>query len=266
MTDPFDALREALTPVDPDPLFAERLRARLERALLYPTGDPMTMTTYGDVAYASVWTRDAGRAAAFYSAVLGWRFAPGGHHVEGLGQSLGVQGGLPHLTTFCCFGVDDVADAVRRVREAGGQADEPAREPYGLASMCADDQGMSFAVIEYRSPRSAPVGPGEIAYLTVKVPDTARARAFFGAVLGWRFAPGRVEDGWQVEGVQPMIGLSGGVDRPVVVPMYAVDDVREAAARVRAAGGTSTEPEAQPYGVTVECADDQGAVFHLGQF
>jgi len=34
MTDPFDALREPVTPVDPDPDFAARLRERLTRAVL----------------------------------------------------------------------------------------------------------------------------------------------------------------------------------------------------------------------------------------
>ena len=38
MTDPLDVLREPDGPVAPDPAFAERLRARLERALELPRG------------------------------------------------------------------------------------------------------------------------------------------------------------------------------------------------------------------------------------
>ena len=34
MTDPLDALRAPVEPVDPDPAFAADLRARIERALL----------------------------------------------------------------------------------------------------------------------------------------------------------------------------------------------------------------------------------------
>ena len=37
MTDPFEALREPVTPVDPDPDFARRLRLRLSREVFAPT-------------------------------------------------------------------------------------------------------------------------------------------------------------------------------------------------------------------------------------
>jgi hypothetical protein len=37
MTDPFEALREPVTPVDPDPGFASRLRLRLSREVFTPT-------------------------------------------------------------------------------------------------------------------------------------------------------------------------------------------------------------------------------------
>ena len=40
MTDPLDALRAPIEPVDPDPAFAAALRARVERALLAPEGNP----------------------------------------------------------------------------------------------------------------------------------------------------------------------------------------------------------------------------------
>ena len=42
MPDPFERLRAPVTPVDPDPAFATRLRARLERALTLPRGVPVT--------------------------------------------------------------------------------------------------------------------------------------------------------------------------------------------------------------------------------
>ncbi|MCW2903063.1 MAG: Glyoxalase/bleomycin resistance protein/dioxygenase [Streptosporangiaceae bacterium] len=423
MTDPFDALREPVAPVAPDPQFAARLRARLERALLDPTGATMTTATarpdtpatelplrsltpyiavdnaraaldwyvrafgarrrnepivmdddrighaelaigdsvlmladefpeigllgpksrggvsqslllqvpdvdatvaravelgaeltrpvtdyphgrdgvvndpfghrwmistpppatpgpaglrHGDVGYGSLWVPDVERAAAFYETVLGWRYGPGGgsqgRQVEGLTQQLGLWGAQEHRTTFLCFAVDDVAAAVERVRAAGGRAQEPTEEPYGLTAMCTDDQGMAFAVYQgagreaqaWTSP-----GPGEIAYLTIEVPDSARARAFFGAVLGWEFTPGRVQDGWGVliggEEVRPMTGMHGGHELSTVVPMYAVDDIEAAVARVRAAGGTATEPQRQPYGVTADCVDDQGTHFYLGR-
>jgi predicted enzyme related to lactoylglutathione lyase len=37
-------------------------------------------------------------------------------------------------------------------------------------------------------------------------------------------------------------------------------------AQVRAAGGTSTEPHREPYGLMAECTDGQGIRFSLGEF
>jgi predicted enzyme related to lactoylglutathione lyase len=48
--------------------------------------------------------------------------------------------------------------------------------------------------------------------------------------------------------------------------MYAVDNIDIAVEQVRAAGGTATPPEVQPYGTTSTCTDDQGTRFYLGQF
>jgi hypothetical protein len=49
------------------------------------------------------------------------------------------------------------------------------------------------------------------------------------------------------------------------VPMYRVGDVVTAVDAVRGAGGTATDPERQPYGITATCTDDQGTRFYLGQ-
>jgi hypothetical protein len=46
--------------------------------------------------------------------------------------------------------------------------------------------------------------------------------------------------------------------------MWKVTDVARAVAGVRAAGGTATDPQRQPYGTTSDCADDQGLRFYLG--
>jgi predicted enzyme related to lactoylglutathione lyase len=62
-----------------------------------------------------------------------------------------------------------------------------------------------------------------------------------------------------------MTGLSGGHADVTVVPMWRVDDIEAAVARVRAAGGRATDPERQPYGISSDCEDDQGTRFYLGQ-
>jgi predicted enzyme related to lactoylglutathione lyase len=63
-----------------------------------------------------------------------------------------------------------------------------------------------------------------------------------------------------------MIGVSGGHAEATGVPVWRVSDVPGAVAQVRAAGGTSTEPHREPYGLIAECTDDQGTRFSLTQF
>jgi len=341
MADPFRALRAPVTPADPDPGFAARLRARLERALDLPEGvavsesgalrqphpAPVAATRHrgvrdlppgadaggaraprqGDVGYASLWVPDADRAAAFYAAVLGWAYAPAGgsgsRQVTGTAPPQGLWGGEPGSTLFCSYVVEDAAQTVARVRAAGGQAGDPVARPYGLSADCVDDQGTRFAVHQPAaagtagapgtvtggratrgrvttgraargSPPSgagavgstAPAHDGDLAYVTFEVADSRRARDFYGSVLGWRFAPGRVADGWQVVGTTPPMGLSGGHARATAVPMWRVADLPAAVGRVTAAGGTATEPRRAPYGLTADCTDDQGTRFYLGQF
>lgn len=134
---------------------------------------------------------------------------------------------------------------------------------------CVDDQGAPFALHENGpdTVRSAINGAshGDVAYLTVHVADAGRARKFYGAVFGWTFRGGHHADGWQVDGPAPMTGLHGGNTRAMVEAMYRVDGIAAAVTRERAAGGTSTDPQRQPYGVTAHCNDDQGTPFHLGQ-
>jgi predicted enzyme related to lactoylglutathione lyase len=239
---------------------------------------PVTQPTsrHGDIGYVSLWVSDAGQAADFYSAVLGWRYAPhsgaGSRQVEGLTLHHGLWGSVTPPTLFCCFAVEDIAIAAALVDAAGGTAGEPQPESYGLVCECTDDQGVRFALFE--PPGGVSSGPpaargglrhGDLAYVTMEVPDSARTRAFYGSVLGWQFSAGSVPDGWQVTDVVPLTGVSGGHQNATTIPMYRVDDIEAAVPAVRALGGTATDPQAQPYGITSNCTDNQGTRFDLGQ-
>ena len=237
--------------------------------------DGVDPVRHGDIGYVSLWVPDAGRATAFFSTVLGWSYLPvvegQTHRVVDRELHHGVHGGHDRSTLYLCFVVDDIASAVRGVVDAGGRAEEPTREPHGLTAMCVDVEGTPFSLYQ---PPPGPRGPrlpangrrqGDVSYITMEVRDSAAVRAFYGAVLGWHFNHGRIEDGWGPEDVVPMTGLSGGHEASTVVPMYKVDDIHVTVARVRGAGGSATVPEAQPYGLSSECADDQGTRFYLGQ-
>lgn len=278
MNDPLETLYAPILPVDPDPIFATALRARIVQLLLSGTGEIMSTDTAppaeGDLGYASIWVPDVVRAEAFYGAVLGWRFAPGsipqGRQVTGLpSQHIGLWGGRERSGTLASFAVEDAIETVHRIRAAGGTAAEPNQEPYGLAAMCADDQGMPFSVFQSPTAERGPVpgaGNGEIVYLTFEVADTAKFRDFFTIVFDWRFSQGHAGgDRFTIHGVHPLSGVAGGHQQTTIVPQYVVDDIDAAVARVRAAGGSADEPQNQPYGRSTECADDQGTRFYLAQ-
>ena len=264
ITDPFGHRWQIMQePAGPDP--ADSAAAAGDRAF-----------HQGDIGYVSWWVPSVTRADRFFSSVLGWRYEPAGgpqgRRVEGLALHHGIWGGRDRSNLFCCFAVVDVSEAAQRVRAAGGIAGAPHVEPYGVISDCTDDQGVEFALfqphdgVEAGARSGVPeTADGEVAYVTMEVRDSAKARAFYGAVLGWGFTPGNVSDGWQVNAVSPMVGISGGHSVATTLPMYRVGDIATVVDLVRAAGGTAGELETHPYGITAQCTDDQGTRFYLGQ-
>jgi uncharacterized glyoxalase superfamily protein PhnB len=165
--------------------------------------------------------------------------------------------------------VPDVDAAVRRVEELGGTVDrEPKDEPYGRSGVVIDPYGHRWLLQHPPPGEDGGTGPrpGDTAYLTLHVPDGARARDFYEAVLGWTIARGRVEDGWETEGTTPLVGIAGGEhDHRGAVPMYAVDDIEVAVAAVTTAGGQAGGIEQHSYGRSALCRDDQGLPFWLGE-
>jgi predicted enzyme related to lactoylglutathione lyase len=259
------------TIVDP---FGHRWMLQQPLTTVPATEAPPAPWHQGDVGYVSIQVPDADRAAAFYTAVLGWSYdkhTEQSRHVLGQSMSIGIFGGQERPNLFCAYAVGDVDAAAARVRAAGGTAQAPTEHPYGRTAECVDNQGTSFAV--FAPPATDPgerppmngERPGDLCYLTYGVVDSAAAREFYGSVLGWKFAEGHSNDGWQVEDVAPMGGIGGGRSEQVTAPMWLVDDIEAAVGRVRAAGGTATEVAQRPYGLESECVDDQGTDFYLGQ-
>ena len=291
MTDPLNTLREPITPVDPDPAFAAELRSRLERALLAPEGAPMTTTvetpqhTLG--CYLAV--NDARSALHFYELAFGARRRGApivmedgriGHAELAIGDSVlmladefaeidllspRTRGG-PSQSLYLRVSEPDAVDAtVRDAVDAGARLERAAADyDYGRNAVVIDPSGHRWMISS--SPTATPTPRhGDLAYLTHNVADTERAREFYGAVLGWTFVPGRVEDGWHIEGTYPPAGMHGGATQPAIQPVYQVDDLSTALAAVRDHGGQAGEPQQQPYGRIADCADDQGVPFQLLQ-
>jgi len=226
---------------------------------------------HGDVGYVSVWTPDADRAAAFYVHVLGWTYDPQTHEVTNTTQRIGIYSVASPQGMLCCYAVADLQGARRAIVDGGGAVGDEQQFDFGTVLDATDPQGIAFAVFQPGAGEPRPAlngaGPGELSYITYEVPDSTAFKAFYSGVLFWTFEPGRIDDGWGVQQTHPMAGVAGGSATTVTVPMWTVEDVDAAVARVRQAGGTIIEePSQQPYGKMAQCTDDQGTRFYLGEF
>jgi uncharacterized glyoxalase superfamily protein PhnB len=285
---PFRSLARPTTPVEPDPAFAAALRERLRRALLRRS--PAPARTSGGPAVSALIpylaVRDARAAMAWYADALGAQVVGDpyvmdddriGHaELSVAGATLYLADEYPELgltgpdegrvSVSLHLTVPDVDAAVDRAVRVGAVLSRPVSDaPYGRTGVVVDPYGHRWMLQTPASAASTGPRPGDVAYLTLRVPDGARARDFYEAVLGWSAVAGRVPDGWQVEGTTPMVGIGGGAGESVAVPMYAVDDIEVAVAAVRTAGGSAGDIDRMPYGLTAECVDDQGLPFYLGQ-
>jgi uncharacterized glyoxalase superfamily protein PhnB len=299
MTDPFEALREPVTPVDPDPDFAGRLRLRLTREVFAPTGATMTQQTAAIRAEREpasppaltpyIVVADARRAMDWYVEVFDAQRrgdfhvnADGtiGHAEVGLGDAVLMFSEASDLwpnvpvrapdspATFSHtlhLEVADVDGTTERARRNGAAVErEPADQPYGRAAVIVDPFGHRWTL--RRPPaRATRLRQGDVANVTMTVRDTHRAKEFYEAVLRVPFSEGH-PGAWRTDETRPALGILPSQDaEPAVRLSYRVDDIAAAVERVRVAGGSAGEPERRPFGLLADCADDQGLPFHLWQ-
>ncbi|MCL2585002.1 MAG: VOC family protein [Streptosporangiales bacterium] len=113
---------------------------------------PLNGERPGDIVYITMSPGDEERGSRFYGDLFGWEFTPGhvarGLNVDGPRPMTGMWGGTGRPLLEPVYGVADIAVAVRRIRELGGTATDPHREPYGLAAEGTDDQGLSFGLMQ----------------------------------------------------------------------------------------------------------------------
>ncbi len=299
MTDPFEALREPVTPVDPDPDFAGRLRMRLTREVFASPGGTMSQQTVATRVQPEparppaltpyIIVPDARRAMDWYVEVFGAQRrgelhvnADGtiGHAEVGIGDAVLMFAEASDLwpdvpvrapdspATFSHtlhLEVDDVDASTERARRSGASVErEPADQPYGRGSVIVDPFGHRWMLL--RPPtRDTGLRQGDVANVTMVARDAHQAKEFYQAVLQVPFSSGHPGT-WRTDKTQPPLGIlpARGAE-PEVQLSYRVDDISVAVERVRAAGGRADEPERKPYGLLAECVDDQGATFRLWQ-
>lgn len=162
--------------------------------------------------------------------------------------------------------VPDVERTVARARQRGAAIErEPTDEPYGRAAVLVDPFGHRWLLLE-PPPRATRLRQGDIAHVTIVAPDAALAKEFYEAVLDVPFTPGSSPGAWGTEETNPRLGVWSpeGV-QPWVQLCFRVDDIDAAVERVRAAGGTADPVARRPYGLLVECVDNQATHFQLWQ-
>jgi uncharacterized glyoxalase superfamily protein PhnB len=305
MTDPFEALREPVTPADPDPGFAGRLRQRLTREVFASPGGTMPQqTTVSQQTTAvqverepaspptltpAIVVSDARRALDWYVEVFGaqrrgelYVNADGtiGHAEVGIGDAVLMFAEASDLwpdvpvrapdspVTFSHtlhLEVDDVDGTTERARRNGASVErEPTDQFYGRGAVIVDPFGHRWMLM--RPPaRSTRLRQGDVANVTMRAPDTRRAKEFYEAVLQMPFYSGHPGT-WRTDETRPPLSILPSQDaEPKVQLSYRVDDIAAAVERVRAAGGRADEPERRPYGLHAECVDDQGTTFRLWQ-
>jgi uncharacterized glyoxalase superfamily protein PhnB/catechol 2,3-dioxygenase-like lactoylglutathione lyase family enzyme len=298
--DPFEALREPVTPVDPDPGFAGRLRQRLTREVFASSpGGIMSQQTVAsrverEPASAPALTpyivvSDARRAMDWYIEVFGAQRrgepivnADGtiGHAEVGIGDAVLMFSEASDLwpdvpvrapdspATFSHslhLEVEDVDGTTERARHNGAAVERaPADQPYGRRSAIVDPFGHRWILL--RPPAGVSrLRQGDVANVTMMASDAQRAKDFYEAVLQVPFPPAHPGT-WRTGETRPPLGIfsSRGAE-PEVQLTFRVDDIGAAADRVRAAGGRASEPERRLFGLTTECVDDQGVTFRLWQ-
>lgn len=291
MTDPLSVLTTEDLPVQPDPSFAAQLRARLESALSLPANtqgvtmsgtaaavaelnEPATRTgiprpaalpylTVADARAAIDWYRDALGAELIDDPIVMDDGRIG--HAE-----LAMSGGVLYLADeFADLGLQapvrgvnsvslmvDVADTDAALARARAQGAEVQREPY-------DGHGARTATIRdpfghrwmLSGPVREPIRHGDVGYVSVQSPVSARAVAFYSRVLGWE-----CDSAGKVSNTVEAIDFSTS-ERTMLFCCYAVDEVDEARAAILAAGGWVGASRESAVGTLLEARDNQGGVF-----
>ena len=113
---------------------------------------------------------------------------------------------------------------------------------------------------------------GEPTFFEIGVADTARARAFYGGLFGWRFESGPSGNGYRISTSRVPGGMHGSDEGAGPLVFFGVADLEAAMARVRDLGGQAEALESRADGLRegsfvrfALCHDDQGSPFGLHQ-
>jgi predicted enzyme related to lactoylglutathione lyase len=143
-------------------------------------------------------SRDTAAAAAFYRALFGWEFQPGGPESGGYGmfqlagQTVAALGPLqdenarPAWTVY--FASADADATTKAVEQAGGGVRFPPMDVFdqGRLAGYTDPGGAEFAIWQPGTTKGLDrVGAGALCWTELYTADAARAKEFYTAVFAW---------------------------------------------------------------------------------
>lgn len=113
----------------------------------------------GEPVFFELGVEDAERGKRFYGELFGWTLSPGpsgaGFSIGTAGIPGGIHGGDRGASPYLFFRVDNLEEALERVRDLGGSVDETdlgesesTVAEYGRFKLCRDDQGSTFGLHE----------------------------------------------------------------------------------------------------------------------
>ncbi|HMB38956.1 MAG TPA: VOC family protein [Wenzhouxiangellaceae bacterium] len=247
---------------------------------------------HGDFCRVDLNARDPDAARVFYSGLFGWtgefagragdagpyeRFFLDGLLVAGMGRMSDEMrhGGSPSVWVSY-IRVDDVDAAVQAAEGLGATIQVPATSisEAGRIAFIQDPTGASVAFWEagLEPGAEATKVPGTFCWNELVTPDLDGAQAFYAELLGWTGyvnphspAPYRIiENAGRSNGGILKMTEEWGDAPPHWIVYFAVVDAEDAAARVRALGGSVHHgPFDTAAGRLVVCQDNQGAGFHV---
>jgi predicted enzyme related to lactoylglutathione lyase len=257
---------------------------------------------------------DPEAVTAFYSGLFGWELenvmppdSPGEYYMARLdGKDVAAIGSQPEAappqamwnTYIAVASADETA---QKVRDAGGRV---IAEPFdigdaGRMAVCSDPEGAVFCIWEAKEMIGAQLvnDHGTVNFNGLNTRDAEAAKAFYGAVFGWRALDLGGAEMWRLDGygdhleeiqpgtranVEEVGGPEGfedvvasinpiGDDQPDTPAhwsvTFAVDDADAIAARATELGGRVVVPPLDaPWVRMTVLADPEGATFIASQF
>lgn len=248
---------------------------------------------HGDFIWYELLTTDPDAAQRFYSAVVGWDFAPSGmpggdyRFFSYAGQGIG---GMLHITPEDCakgarpcwlgyIGVNDVDATAASISAAGGHVYVPPTDIPGVGrfAMVSDPQGHPFYVMRGSSPEASRSfstdAIGHCGWNELNARDHKPLLAFYTDQFGWQ--PSDFMDMGEMgeyrfitqNGVTfgAMMTVTPGAQEPGWVYYFMVADIDASAAQVTAGGGQILHGPAEvPGGLHIVIGlDPQGTAFAI---